>query len=235
MVDTEALTEWGEPVLVSYRIAYTLVVRVAGVAADKHTMILLESKYDRVHKDLVLAHSSIVLALQLPAGNLAQLHARTVSIADAVHKLTPDIPLEVALDITRSPLAYEGFPKDPMPFVLTTSGLDRYAAPYRYIGRMLLLSQFQVLLRDRKLIVALQPDDSPVTVSRSVLERALSTVQVKLPKSETEESFLSDTGPDDDLALTVGLAVLLSNEKLLTAEDLRFAKEREKYSHSWVV
>lgn len=213
-----------EPVWVAFRNAFTIVCRVAGAASERHTVVVLGARYERVGTSLFLARAILHHAVQLPYGGFVALSERIQRIRDFAQKQTPEIPVEVAIDVTRSPMAWEGIIGDFSLFKIMTSDLERYVPPYRYLGRLSLLSSLQVLLRDRKIAMALPDEADPPLVSADQLERALSTVSAKIPKTETEESFLSDTGPDDDLALCVGLGFLLANERMLPAHDLRFVR-----------
>jgi hypothetical protein len=213
-----------EPVWVAYRNAFVIVCRLAGVASERHTVLVLGARYERVGTALFLQRAVLHHALQLPYGGFVALADRIQRLRDYAQKQTPEIPVEAAIDVTRSPMAWEGIQGDYMLIKITKSDTERFVPPYRYLGRLSLLSSLQVLLRDRKVAMALPAEAEPPVVSADQLERALSTVTTKLPFSEVEESFLSDTGPDDDLALTVGLGFQLANERMLPAHDLRFVK-----------
>lgn len=215
-----------EPVWVAYRNAFTIVCRIAGVASERHTVLVLGARYERIGTNLFLSRAVLHHALQLPYGGFIALADRIEKIRDFARKQTPEIPVECAIDVTRSPMAWEGIQGDFMLIKITTSDTERFVPPFRYLGRLSLLSSLQVLLRDRKIAMALPQEADPPVVTADQLERALATVSAKMPKSEIEESLLSDTGPDDDLALTVGLGFQLANERMLPAHDLRFRKKR---------
>lgn len=222
IIDRPAYPE--EPVWVSYRNAFTIICRLAGVASERHTLLVLGGRYDRVGTSLYLARAVLHHALQLPYGGFVALADRIQRIREYAQKQAPEIPVECTIDVTRSPMAWEGIQGDYSLVKITTSDTERFVPPYRYLGRLSLLSSLQVLLRDRKVAMALPAEADPPVVTADQLERALATVTAKLPKSEIEESLLSDTGPDDDLALTVGLGFQLANERMLPAHDLRFVR-----------
>jgi hypothetical protein len=120
--------------------------------------------------------------------------------------------------------------------MLATTGLDRYAPPYRWLGRLLILSSMQIGLRSRKLVIALPKEsDDPTILTASRLEQALSNMELKTPKAEGEELLLDQTGPDDDLGLCVGLSLFLSEERLISPEDMRFVKANQQNRNNWVV
>lgn len=213
-----------EPVWVAFRNAFTIIARLAGVASERHTVLVLGGRYERVGTSLFLSRAVLHHALQLPYGGFISLAARIERIRDFAQKQTPEIPVECAIDVTRSPNAWDGIPGDFSLFKIGVSDTERFVPPYRYLGRLNLLSSLQVLLRDRKIAMALPTEADPPVVTSDQLERALATVTSKLPKSEVDDHLLSETGPDDDLALTVGLGFYLANERLLPAQDLRFVK-----------
>ena len=224
-----------EPVYVSHRNCFNVICRVAGSAADRHTIIVLGSRYDRVGREMLLSQCVVHWAVQPPAGDLGGLLARINKLHDRAQRESPDLPVEIALDLTRNPLAMEGFSLDPELFMITTTGLSRIQPPYRLVGRLMLLSQLQVLLRDRKLAVVLpEQHNDNLVVTKAKLEIALANVQLKMPKIELEEAFLSDTGPEDDLAICAGLGVLLCQERMIPSEDLRFRKEKRGSQRKWV-
>lgn len=204
-----------EPTLLAYATFFHIAVRVAGAMSDKHTVIVLESRYDRVPPSPTLfhSHSSLVHALQLPPGNLLHLHDEISKLVDQCRKSIPTPP-EVILDVTRSPLSQELFPGNPTVVQLINSNSERWGPPYRYLGRLLLLSSLQVLLRDRKLRIYLPTTAKAPMVSSTELERALSTVQSKMPQVDLEEALLTTTGPDDDLALTFALGAHFAQEHI---------------------
>ena len=228
--------EYDEPVYLTHQLAYSIVVRLAGTAADRHVVMVAETRYDRVGKVMQPRATTIVHARMLPPGDLAGLGLLIDRLADKAKKLTPAMAVEVHADVTRSPLAYDNIPGDPTLILVATTGMDRFLAPYRYVGRLMILSAMQVSLRTSKLVIAL-PKDSPngtiVTLSR--LEQALSNVELKTPKVDVEEMLLDTTGPDDDLAITTGLLLLLAEERLISPEDMRFIKANRERSQRWVV
>lgn len=227
--------DYVEPVYIGHRYLYSVVVRVAGSAADRHTLLVFKTRYDRTSRVLEMTECNLVHARQLPSGGMTALSKLVREFMDAAKKQTPEFPAELAVDVTRSPLAWEGLYGDPMQYMLATTGLDRYAAPYRVLGRLLLLSNLQTHLRNGKLVIGLPSVGKDATmITQSRLEQALSNVEAKTPKAEVDELMLDNTGPDDDLALSVGLGTFLAGERLVSAEDLRFVKERQHTQHRWV-
>lgn len=205
----------GSDVLVAYANFYHIAIRIAGSMADRHTVAVLESRYDRIPPSptLVLSHSTLVHCLQFPAGGLVKLHKEVQDISDTCRKIVPNPP-EVILDVTRSPLTQEAFPGSPTVVQIINSNSERFGPPYRFLGRLYILSALQVLLRDRKLRIILPSAAKPPIVPLSEFERALSTVQAKLPQVDLEEALLTNTGPDDDLAITFALAVFFAQEHI---------------------
>lgn len=231
--ETEPLLE---PVYISHQTVHNLAVRVAGAASDRHTVVVTSNRYDRQGKIMVHSSTTIQHVRQLPSGQLTELGSLVQLLIDRAKKLSPSYPVELGVDVTRSPVSWDGLPGDPMLYMITTTGLDRYAAPYRYLGRLLLLSGLQISLRTQRLRVALPTKhDNATVVTAAVLERALSNVEVKVPKVEDEELMLDDSLPDDDLAITVGLASFMASERIIGAEDLRFRPTpKNQDSLGWV-
>lgn len=200
-----------DPVIKSYEHGFIIVVRVAGSMLDKHTILVAESRYDRVFQRAELAHSYTVIvhAEQMSPGGLHHLQKEVEKLRD----LCPSTP-EIILDVTRSPYIGMDFPYNPDVIQLTSMANDKWLGSTRYLGRLLLLSALSTRIRDRRLQFRLQDTPAPPMVGVTDFERALSTVQAKLPSIEVEEAMLSDTGPDDDLALCVGLASFFAAEHM---------------------
>lgn len=232
----DELGEYREPVYLTSQLAYGITLRLAGTAADRHTVMVYESRYDRAGRMMVLNKVTIVHVRQLPAGGLLALSELIDDMMKLAKEKTPGMEVEFHVDTTRSPVGYHGLPHEPQLYMLTTTGLDRYGAPYRWLGRLLLLSSMQIALKGKKLVIAL-PDDTvdPIIVTANRLEQALSNMELKTPKAEGEELLLDMTGPDDDLALCVGLSLFLAEERLVSPEDQRFVKAAQLNRNKWVV
>lgn len=202
---------YGNDVIVSYAHAWHMVLRVAGSMMDRHTILIGESRYDRVFNTsrLELSTTVIVLAEQHPPGRLKDLHERVKQLRDSCPK-----PPEFTLDTTRSPYLGTDFPFSPDLVQLSTMANDKYLGNCRFLGRLLLLSALHTRIRDRRLSFRLPLNPIPPMVGNADFDRALTTVQAKLPAVEAEEAMLSETGPDDDLALCVGMVSMFANEHM---------------------
>lgn len=89
---------------------------------------------------------------------------------------------------------------------------DKYDFPARKCGRQLVLSRLQSWMTDRKIGFALPKSEDPNVWGEARVVRALSSVQMRAPKADSEE-IISDDTTSDEVALAVAMVAWFAESR----------------------